>query len=98
MRTFRLLAALALLGASAAHAHPASAPSPLSAAPAPGPAPAAAEAPPVAVDANFQLGIGDSVLVQLVGRKDADSHATVAGDGTVIIPLVGEVKALGLTA
>lgn len=36
--------------------------------------------------------------MQLVGRKDADSHATVAGDGTVVLPLLGEVKALGLTA
>ena len=36
--------------------------------------------------------------MELVGRKDSDSRATVAGDGTVIVPLLGEVKALGLTA
>jgi polysaccharide export outer membrane protein len=51
----------------------------------------------VAVDANFQLGIGDQVAVEQVGRNEPDVHAVVGGDGNIVIPLVGEVKALGLT-
>jgi polysaccharide export outer membrane protein len=81
---------------SAAHAQPASAPRSGSAAPAAS-TPAPAEAPAVAVDANFQLGIGDQVSVEQVGRNDPETHATVGGDGKIVIPLIGEVKALGLT-
>jgi polysaccharide export outer membrane protein len=51
----------------------------------------------VAVDASFQLGIGDQVEIELVGSKDANSHPVVSGDGKIVIPLVGEVPALGLT-
>lgn len=56
-----------------------------------------APAPTVAVDANFQLGIGDKIAVELVGGKDTYSNATVSGDGKVVIPLLGEVQAVGLT-
>lgn len=51
----------------------------------------------MAVDANFQLGIGDQISVELVGRNEPESHAAVGGDGKVVVPLLGEVKALGLT-
>jgi polysaccharide export outer membrane protein len=66
------------------------------------PAPAASSgaesaAPAVAVDANFQIGLGDSLVLELVGRKDFDTNAQVSGEGTILVPLVGKIKALGLT-
>jgi polysaccharide export outer membrane protein len=51
----------------------------------------------VAVDANFLLGLGDSVSVTLVGSKDFDTRTQVSSEGTVVLPLVGKVKAVGLT-
>jgi polysaccharide export outer membrane protein len=51
----------------------------------------------VAVDAKFQLGYGDTVAVVLVGGKDFDTHAPVSSEGTVVLPLIGKVNALGLT-
>jgi len=35
--------------------------------------------------------------VTLVGGRDGDTRAAVGGDGEVVVPLLGEVKALGLT-
>ena len=61
------------------------------------PAPATAGAAPVAVDANFQLGIGDAISVEQVGRENSETHVVVSGDGKVLLPLIGEVHALGLT-
>ena len=51
----------------------------------------------VAVDANFMLGLGDSVSVTLVGGRDFDTRTQVSSEGTVVLPLVGKVKAVGLT-
>jgi polysaccharide export outer membrane protein len=51
----------------------------------------------VAVDANFTLGLGDQVAVGLVGRAGFDTHTQVSGDGLIALPLIGQVKALGLT-
>jgi polysaccharide export outer membrane protein len=92
-----------LLLAAAAPVHAQTKPSGGAASPAQAPkaTPAAPEAPAaapaVAVDANFQLGIGDQVEIELVGSKDGNSHLVVSGDGKVVVPLVGEVSALGLT-
>ncbi len=52
----------------------------------------------VAVDANFKLGIGDTVSVEQVGRENSETHSTVSGDGKIVLPLVGEINALGLTS
>jgi len=54
-------------------------------------------APVVVVDANFTLGVGDSINVGLVGRTDFNSPSQVSSEGTVFLPLIGQVKALGLT-
>jgi polysaccharide export outer membrane protein len=51
----------------------------------------------VAVDANFKLGIGDTVSMEQVGRENSEVRATVSGDGKIVLPLIGEVNALGLT-
>lgn len=51
----------------------------------------------MAVDANFKLGIGDTISMEQVGRENSETHATVSGDGKIVLPLVGEVNALGLT-
>lgn len=52
----------------------------------------------VAVDANFQFGLGDSLTLELVGRKDLDSPPIqISGEGTIVVPLVGKISALGLT-
>lgn len=54
-------------------------------------------APVVVVDASFTLGVGDSVNVGLVGRTDFNSQSQVSSEGTIFLPLIGQVKALGLT-
>lgn len=54
-------------------------------------------APVVVVDANFTLGVGDSVNVGLVGRTDFNAQPQVSSEGTIFLPLIGQVKALGLT-
>jgi polysaccharide export outer membrane protein len=51
----------------------------------------------VAVDAKFKLGIGDTISMEQVGRENSETHSTVSGDGKIVVPLVGEVNALGLT-
>jgi polysaccharide export outer membrane protein len=58
---------------------------------------APAPTPVVVVDANFTLGVGDSVNVGLVGRNDFNTAAQVSSEGTIFLPLVGQMKALGLT-
>jgi polysaccharide export outer membrane protein len=64
---------------------------------APLPQTAPTPAPVVVVDANFTLGVGDSVNVGLVGRTDFNSQSQVSSEGTIFLPLIGQVKALGLT-
>jgi polysaccharide export outer membrane protein len=98
MPTLRILAsAVLILSASApVYAQTKSPGAAAPAAPAPAPTPEAS-ALPVAVDANFKLGIGDQVSIEVVGGRDAPAHPAVSGDGTVVVPLLGEVKALGMT-
>ncbi|MDB5427815.1 MAG: hypothetical protein JWP23_3432 [Phenylobacterium sp.] len=66
---------------------------------APGAAPdAAAPAPaPVIVDEAFVLGIGDAVDIGVLGRTDFNNRARISTEGTILLPLLGKVKALGLT-
>ncbi len=59
----------------------------------------AAEAPSVAVD----LPISNSASAtrspwMQVGRENSETHSTVSGDGKIVLPLVGEISALGLTS
>jgi polysaccharide export outer membrane protein len=43
-----------------------------------------------------QLGAGDSISVRVSGQPDAD-NAYVADDGTISLPLVGDIQVKGLT-
>ena len=51
----------------------------------------------VTVDQAFVLGVGDVVDVGVIGRNDFNTRARISTEGTVILPLLGRVKALGLT-
>lgn len=93
-------AAVLVLAAAPAHAQTAQPAAPAGAAAAktaPLPQTAPASAPVVVVDANFTLGVGDSVNVGLVGRNDFNSQSQVSSEGTIFLPLIGQVKALGMT-
>lgn len=94
-----LTAAALLLVAAPAQAQPAQPGAPAQAAATKSAAPQTAPtpAPVVVVDANFTLGVGDSVNVGLVGRTDFNTQAQVSSEGTIFLPLVGQVKALGQT-
>jgi polysaccharide export outer membrane protein len=63
--------------------------------------PAAAVAPgspPVAaVEPDYQLGSGDKVRVTVYGETSLSGEFFVTGSGMVSLPLIGEVKASGLT-
>jgi protein involved in polysaccharide export with SLBB domain len=54
--------------------------------------PAAAEAPP-----DYQLGTGDKVRVTVYSEDDLSGEFDVDGSGFVRLPLVGQVKAAGLS-
>jgi polysaccharide export outer membrane protein len=43
------------------------------------------------------LGVGDAVDVGVLGRTDFNNRARVSAEGTILLPLLGKVKALGLT-
>jgi polysaccharide export outer membrane protein len=97
-----LTAAVTLLGSFApAYAQPTQPPAaatpgaePARAAPA-----AAGDAAPsaVTVDQAFILGVGDVVDVGVIGRNDFNTRARISTEGTIILPLLGRVKALGKT-
>ncbi len=52
---------------------------------------------PVFVDENYHLGTGDKVKVTVYGEDDLSGEFFVDGSGQVQLPLVGQVKAAGLT-
>jgi|SRR5579859_35944 len=66
-------------------------------------APQASTQAPVAVqpsspvDSSYELGGGDIIQIDLVGRTDFGSHARISNDGTILLPLIGVVKASGRT-
>lgn len=107
IRTLQILtvATLALSAFAPAYAQtpPASAQAPEPAAPAGEPAKDAPAAPDatassaVSVDQSFVLGVGDVVDVGVIGRSDFNSRQRVTPEGTIVLPLLGRVKALGLT-
>ncbi len=61
---------------------------------------------PVAQDAGaelaalneYRLGTGDKLRVRVFGEETLGGEFSVASNGTVSLPLIGEVKLLGLTA
>jgi polysaccharide biosynthesis/export protein len=55
--------------------------------------PQASVAPAAPVDSSYILGAGDVVEVGLVGRGDFTSHVRVSTDGTILLPLIGHLKA-----
>lgn len=85
MRSARCLAAVVLLGFAAACAS----------------SPPALDAPiaPVAdVEANYQLGTGDKVLVTVFGHQDLTGEYALDGAGEISMPLIGAVAARNLTS
>lgn len=62
------------------------------------PAPADATPNVVVVDQGFALGVGDVVAVGVIGRSEFNVRARVAADGTIVLPLLGAVKAINSTA
>lgn len=71
------------------------------AAAAPAPAP---PAPPAegsilvrAAPAGYVLGVNDELRVQVLGRADSAVQARILEDGTITVPLIGAVRAAGLT-
>jgi polysaccharide export outer membrane protein len=49
------------------------------------------------IDENYQLGTGDKLRVNVYGEEDLSGEFLVDGSGQVQLPLVGQVKAKGLT-
>lgn len=67
----------------------------------PAQAPAAAAAPAPAAttssDEDYRLGSGDKIHVGIFGQPDLNGDFVVDGGGSVQLPLIGSVKAAGLT-
>lgn len=51
---------------------------------------------PVA-DGSYKLGPGDQIKVTVFGADDLSGEFPVSDTGTAVLPLIGEVKAAGLT-
>lgn len=50
-----------------------------------------------AVDKNYMVGDGDVLKVSVYGNPDLDSTVRVNSDGTILFPLLGQVKIGGLS-
>jgi len=61
-------------------------------------APPSAPASGVATGYEYRLGSGDKIRVIIFGEDNLGGEFTVAGDGKVSLPLIGDVNAQGLTA
>ena len=48
-------------------------------------------------DANYRLSVGDTVTTFVLGEPELSLELTVDGEGNVIVPLIGELRVLGLT-
>ncbi|WP_198578883.1 polysaccharide biosynthesis/export family protein [Caulobacter hibisci] len=57
----------------------------------------AAQGPAQASSAAYQLGAGDKVRVQVFGEPDLSGEFQVSGEGKLSMPLIGDVKASGLS-
>ena len=60
------------------------------------PVPVASVAPPA--ENSYRLGAGDKIRVSVFGEPNLTGEYQVDGGGTVTLPLVGRVKAAGLTS
>ncbi len=63
-------------------------------------APAAAQtvaAPDDSINSTYRLGPGDKVHVSVYGQADLSGEFAIDGGGSVQLPLIGQVKAAGLT-
>jgi len=52
---------------------------------------------PEDADADYKLGSGDKLRVIVFGESDLSGEFDVAGSGKVALPLIGQVRASGLT-
>tara|TARA_R100000322_G_scaffold99519_5_gene62965 strand:+ start:27657 stop:28166 length:510 start_codon:yes stop_codon:yes gene_type:complete len=60
--------------------------------------PASSDAPlPPNADIDYELGSGDKLRVIVFGELDLSGEFDVSGSGTVALPLIGQVRARGLT-
>ncbi|QYE34153.1 MULTISPECIES: polysaccharide biosynthesis/export family protein [Sphingosinicellaceae] len=57
----------------------------------------AKDAPVVARDNGYVLGPNDTIAVQVYGQPDAGVTTRIKADGTIVMPLIGTVKAEGAT-
>jgi protein involved in polysaccharide export with SLBB domain len=48
-------------------------------------------------DSSYRLGPGDKLRIQVLGAEDLTGDYSVGDNGTISSPLIGEVKAVGLT-
>jgi protein involved in polysaccharide export with SLBB domain len=83
-----------------AHAQDTAPPPPAAAAAAPQaalPSAPVTAAPAASVDPDYQLGSGDKVRVTVFGEPTLSGEFFVTGSGLVSLPLLGEVKAAGLS-
>lgn len=54
-------------------------------------------APASAVEHGYVLGADDTITVQVYGQPEAGVTTRIKADGTIVMPLIGTVKAEGLT-
>jgi polysaccharide export outer membrane protein len=48
-------------------------------------------------DTQYRLGPGDKLSIKVLGAEDLSGDYTIGDNGTIATPLIGEVKAAGLT-
>ncbi|MFZ2171898.1 MAG: polysaccharide biosynthesis/export family protein, partial [Methylococcaceae bacterium] len=46
---------------------------------------------------TYRLGAGDKIKIQVYGEPDMGVEATLSDAGTLVHPVLGEIKAAGLT-
>ena len=46
---------------------------------------------------TYRLGVGDKIKIQIYGEPDLDVEAKLTDAGTIVHPLLGEIKAAGLS-
>ncbi len=56
-----------------------------------------ASVPAAAVEPGYVLGADDTITVQVYGQPDAGVTTRIKSDGTIVMPLIGTVKAEGQT-
>ncbi len=53
--------------------------------------------PSTAPEPDYRLGPGDKISIKVLGSEDITGTYTVGDNGTISIPLIGEVKSAGLS-